>query len=66
MMNKQNDFYPELFSDEDVEKIVDKIWGKCWDKDCINCPCKNEVETEVCKVDIILELYRKWKNEKIV
>jgi len=54
----------ELFTDIDVDELVDKVYKECQNKACETCPRKNEIEKDLCKTELITELWRKWRNVK--
>lgn len=56
--------YPELYDDVDIEELVEKVYSECREKDCDSCPRRNEIESGVCKTDLINDLWRHWKNLK--
>lgn len=61
----------ELFTDEEIEKCVDKDYYKCFEEDCDSCESRFEIDNLIanngsklrtCKTEIIGDLWRKWKN----
>ena len=53
---------PELWSDEDIDTFATTVYEECKEKDCDKCLRRLEVNDETCMVDVIRELWRKWKN----
>ena len=54
----------ELWDDADIETCVEKLYHECVEKDCDVCSARNELGENTCKSDVIMELWRKWKNAK--
>ena len=55
---------PELWSDEDIDTFATTVYEECKGKDCDKCPRRLEVNGETCMVDVIGDLWRKWKNTR--
>lgn len=55
---------PELYSDSDINTMVKNLYSDCRDIECDECPHKGQIDGESCKCDVIMELWRKWKNAK--
>lgn len=54
--------YPELWDDKDVDEMEYIVWKGCLGRDCDACEHRLEVDYSTCHVDLISELWRKWKN----
>lgn len=54
--------YVELWDDKDVDEMVHLVWRGCFGSDCDACEHRLEVDDSTCHVDLIAELWRKWKN----
>lgn len=52
------DKYPELFTDKEIDELVEAYYYVCKKINCNNCIPRNEI----CRMDILFELWRKWKN----
>lgn len=61
----------ELFTDEEIEKCINKDYYSCFEEDCDSCKSRFEIDNlkdndgnklKTCKTEIIGELWRKWKN----
>lgn len=57
------DWYkPELYTDEEIEEYVRKIYFDSLSFCDDDCPCRCELDDNVCCTDIVMELWRKWHN----
>lgn len=53
---------PELYTHKDVMEACQDVWEECFEKSCDECPHKNELGEEMCKTDLICELWRRIRN----
>lgn len=61
------DWYkPELYDEQDLQDFVKEIYEncRCYERGCDDCKYNGELDGESCKVDIIMELWRRWENLK--
>lgn len=53
---------PELFESNYLFAALETQRKSCINKNCDNCPLKNDFDEDVCKVDIMMELWRRLDN----
>lgn len=56
--------YPELYKDDYIDELVNNVYYACAEKDCATCDRNNEIENCICEHDLVLDLWRHWKNLK--
>ena len=53
---------PELYDDEYLNEILQKLYDRCYEADCECCPLNDLFEDDACPVDIAMELWRRNDN----